>query len=72
MEDIVPKSPDLKDMISMDEAAKLQGCSFQEIQELIKQGKLSLQEFEGQRVLDRTEVERLKRETDELQEDITI
>jgi len=72
MEDIVPKSPDLKDMISMDEAAKLQGCSFQEIQELIKQGKLSSQEFEGQRVLDRTEVERLKRETDELQEDITI
>jgi predicted DNA-binding protein YlxM (UPF0122 family) len=70
MEDIVPKTPDLKDMISMDEAAELEGYSFQEIQDLIKQGKLSSQEFEGQQVLDRKEVERLKSETDELQEEI--
>ena len=71
MEDIVPKTPDLKDMISMDEAAELEGYSFQDIQDLIKQGKLSSHEFEGNQVLDRQEVERLKKETDILQEDIT-
>lgn len=70
MEDIVPKAPDLKDMISMDEAAKLQGCSFQEIQDLIMQGKLSSREVEGLQLLDRDEVERLKAETDFLQESI--
>ena len=70
MEDIVPKTPDLKDMISMDEAAELEGYSFQEIQDLIKQGKLSSHEFEGREVLDRKEVEKRKKETDELQEEI--
>lgn len=70
MEDIVPKTPDLKDMISMEEAAKLQSCSFQDIKDLIEQGRLSSQEVEGQHFLDREEVERLKKETDILQEEI--
>jgi hypothetical protein len=70
MEDNVPKTPDLKDMISMDEAAKLQGCSFQEIQNLIEHGKISSQEVAGSPMLDRQEVEKLKKETDELQEEI--
>ena len=67
MEDVVPKTPDLKDMISMDEAATLQGCSFREIEDLIEQGKLSSCVVDGQRLLDRQEVERLKAETDVLQ-----
>ena len=70
MEDNVPKAPDLKDMISMEEASKTEGYSFQEIQDLIKQGKLSSQDFEGNPVLDRSEVEKLKKETDLLQEEI--
>jgi len=70
MEEVVPKTPNLKDMISVDEAAKLRGCSFQDIQALIDRGKLSSQEFEGRRVLDRQEVEKLKSETDILHEEI--
>jgi excisionase family DNA binding protein len=70
MGEIVPKTPDLKDMVSVDEAAKLGGCSFEDIEDLIEHGKLSSREFEGRRVLDRQEVERLKEETDLLQEDI--
>jgi excisionase family DNA binding protein len=71
MEDIVPKTPDLKDMISIEEAAKLEGYSFEDIQDLIARGKLSSHEFEGSRLLDRKEVERLKKETDLLQEEIS-
>ncbi len=67
MEDIVPRTPDLKDMISMDEAAKLHDCSFEEIQELIKQGRLSSQEIDGRPLLDRQEIERLKKDNDNLQ-----
>jgi hypothetical protein len=70
MEDIVPKNPDLKDMISMDEAAPLEGASFDEIEDLKEHGELSPPGVGERRLLDRKEAARLKKETDMLQEDI--
>ena len=60
MEDIVPETPNLKDLISMSEAAELQGCSFEEIEDLIKQGRLSSHEINGQRLFDRKEIENVQ------------
>ncbi len=71
MEDNVPKNPDLKDMISMDEATQLEGCSFEEIADLKERGELSPPGVGGRHLMDRKEAERLKKETDMLQEEIS-
>lgn len=49
--------PDIKDMISISEAAQIRAVSHGAIQDLIKRGRLSAFEVGGRRLLSRKEVE---------------
>jgi excisionase family DNA binding protein len=51
------ESPDIKDMISISDAAQIRGVSHGAIQDLIKRGRLSSFEIGGRRLLSRKEVE---------------
>ncbi len=51
------QQPDIKDMISMSEAAQIRAVSHSAIQDLIRRGRLSSFEVGGRRLLSRKEVE---------------
>ena len=51
------QQPDIKDMISISDAAQIRGVSHGAIQDLIKRGRLASFEVGGRRLLSRKEVE---------------
>ena len=51
------EQPDIKDMISISDAAQIRGVSHGDIQDLIKRGRLASFEIGGRRLLSRKEVE---------------
>jgi excisionase family DNA binding protein len=51
-----PARPDITDLISINEAARLRGVSHTAIQDLIKRGKLAALEVGGRRLLSRSQV----------------